>query len=146
MAIHGSTVPEHDDDLTPAPASEHPSDASALADQRYRDGLAAEARGDLPSAVASYKDAVTARRSHINAIAALGRLRFVAPEQPLLNDLRNVTPRVCEVIVEVRNPCNYRCFYCVAQGHNDEPVRPFDFDHIEAIYQGIKADLIYTQF
>ena len=121
------------------------SDVAVIADGYYRQGLSAEARGDLSAAIAAYQQAVSASPSHVDAIAALGQLRFVAPEQPLLSEIRKVsTPRVCEVTLEVRNPCNYRCFYCVAKGHNAEPVQYLQLDKIEEIYARVVADLIVT--
>jgi len=117
-----------------------------IAERYYQQGVAAELRGDISSAIAAHKQALASDPSHVHAIAALGRLRFVPPAQPFLDELRrHFTARICEVMLEIRNPCNYRCFYCVAKGHNNEPVQDLEIDKIEQIYKGIHADLIVTQ-
>ena len=85
--------------------------------------------------------------AQVPARTQLGQLRFSAPPQPLLNELRQRYPLdVCEVTIEVRNPCNYRCHYCVAAGHNDDPVLPFDLDAIARSLEAITAELVVTAF
>ena len=40
-------------------------------------------------------------------------------------------------MLEIRNPCNYRCYYCIAAGHNNTPVQRFDLERIERVYSRI---------
>lgn len=107
----------------------------------------AEKRGAPEIAGRFYRRALGIDAANVAARAGLGRVRFRQPAQPFMDEIRRRAPAdVCEVIVEVRNPCNYRCFYCVAAGHNNEPVRKFDLDAINDSFSRIKADLIVTQF
>jgi MoaA/NifB/PqqE/SkfB family radical SAM enzyme len=111
----------------------------------YAQGQQAEKLGMVAQAIACYQIALKLNPAHGDSIAALGRLRFAAPEQPYMNELRSVLrDNVSEVTIEVRNPCNYRCSYCVAAGHNNVPVQMFDFEPIKAFYEGLKDNLIVT--
>ena len=84
--------------------------------------------------------------AHIDARAQLGRLRFVQPPQPLLDEIRQRNPiDICEVIIEVRNPCNYRCRYCVGL-RNHKPVAPFDLEEVERSLSAIPAKLVVISF
>ncbi len=111
----------------------------------YQQGQKAEALDMIAQAIDCYKIALKINPAHGESIAALGRLRFVAPPQPYFNELKNyITAEVYEVTLEVRNPCNYRCHYCVAAGHNNVPVQRFDLDAIKAFYEGLGDNLIVT--
>ena len=113
------------------------------ADEQARAAAAAEEGGDREAAISGYRAALSVDPSHVQARAGLGRLRFVQPEQPFLDEMRRrVALDICQVTVEVRNPCNYRCFYCVAAGHNDVPVQRFDLERIELAYAQIHARVI----
>ncbi|CAN5248631.1 hypothetical protein BH09PSE2_BH09PSE2_02090 [soil metagenome] len=69
----------------------------------------------------------------------------VAPPTPFLDAVEANSPAsICEVVVEVRNPCNFRCFYCVAAGHNNTPVERMDLEKIRAAYENISADIVVT--
>lgn len=106
---------------------------------------AAEHAGDRETAFTLYREALFFDPQHVDAIAGMGRLRFKAPAQPIVDEVRRLAAqRLCEVTIELRNPCNYRCFYCVAEGHNNEPVRRIDLAKIEAIYQTITEKVIVT--
>ena len=113
----------------------------------FRAALAVEERGDKEAAISHYKAVLALDPSHVRAIAGLGRLRFIPPDQPFLNEVKRRAPvDVCVVIIQVRNPCNYRCFYCVAKGHNNEPVERFDLERIDKAYDQIHSTVIGTQF
>jgi organic radical activating enzyme len=107
------------------------------AEVKFFAGLEAEERGDITAAINNYKEALKLDPTHVEAIAGLGRLRFVPPPQPILDEWKRRSPQpdFCEVMIEVRNPCNYRCFYCVAEGYNNERVRPINLPEIERTYQ-----------
>jgi organic radical activating enzyme len=111
----------------------------------YQLGLKAEGVGLIAQALGCYKLALKINPAHGPSITALGKLQFVAPPQPFLDDIRKlINTKVYEVTVEVRNPCNYRCSYCVATGHNNVPVQHFDFDKIKSFYETLKGGLIVT--
>jgi MoaA/NifB/PqqE/SkfB family radical SAM enzyme len=112
----------------------------------YSAGLAAEERGDIAAAMAHYKAVLADDPAHVSAIAALGRLRYVDPPQPVIEEMRRWRPQdaVFEVMIEIRNPCNYRCHYCIAAGHNNTPVQYFDLERIERVYSQIHSRLIIT--
>ena len=115
------------------------------AEAEFGAAIAAEENGDTRSARLYYEAALRIDPSHVGAIAGLGRLRFVRPEQPLLDELKGRAPTdVCEVIIAVRNPCNYRCSYCVAAGNNAEPVKRFNFAAIDNKFSLIKSKMIVT--
>ena len=117
------------------------------AEMDFRAALAAEENGDTENAILHYADALRIDPAHVGSIAGLGRLRFVAPKQPLLDELKRRAPvDVCEVIIAVRNPCNYRCSYCVAAGNNAEPVKRFNLGKIEQQYKLIQNKMIVTSF
>ncbi|MBL8705992.1 MAG: radical SAM protein [Rhodospirillales bacterium] len=106
---------------------------------------AAERVGDRQTAFTLYREALFFDPDHVEAIAGMGRLRFKPPAQPMLDEMRQrATRRACEVTIEVRNPCNYRCFYCVAEGHNNIPVQRMDLAKIEAIYQTVTEEVVVT--
>ena len=106
--------------------------ASAI---QYAEGQAAELTGDLKRAVQNYQTALRLNPGNGESITALGRLRFNPPPQPYLEELRaKLKTKVYTIVIEVRNPCNFRCFYCLAKGSNAEPVQKFDFDRIEKLF------------
>lgn len=49
-----------------------------------------------------------------------------------------------EVILAIRNPCNYKCFYCVGGNKRDE-VMPFDLNKLSNMYSTI-GEFILTTF
>lgn len=108
-------------------------------------GIAEEAKSNLADAMSYYQAALVLDPSHLGARANLGRLQYRNPDQPFLDEVnRRARFDVSEVLIEVRNPCNYRCFYCVAAGHNNVPVKRFDFAKIESVYRQIQSKLIVT--
>lgn len=110
-------------------------------------GERAEIAGYHWTAAAFYRQALKLDPAHTAAIAGLGRVQFKRPEQLFIEELkRRFAASVCEVIIEVRNPCNFRCFYCVAAGHNNEPVKEFDLATIDRTLSEIKADLVVISF
>ena len=110
-------------------------------------GEQAEQRALPEMATRFYKRALEIDPSFTPAIVGLGRVQFRRPLQPFMDEVRRrLTADVCEVIVEVRNPCNYRCFYCVATGHNNEPVKRFDLQAVDRALSQITSDMIVTQF
>jgi len=110
-------------------------------------GTRAETAGYKWTAIAFFRRALTIDASCTEAITGLGRLQFEKPAQPFMDELRRrFAADICEVIIEIRNPCNYRCFYCVAAGHNNEPVKRFDLAAIEKTLSQIRADLVVIQF
>jgi sulfatase maturation enzyme AslB (radical SAM superfamily) len=115
-------------------------------DTLLKKAQAAAAHGDEPRATAHLESVLRIEPAHVHARAELGRMRFAAPPQPLLDEIRSKNPvDLCEVVVEVRNPCNYRCHYCVSR-HNDRPVMPFDLDAIRQALAAIRAPLVVTSF
>lgn len=123
-----------------------PADTDA-AERAVEIGSRAEVAGYKWTAIAFYRRALEIDRSCTPAIAGLGRVQFERPGQPFMDELRRrFAADVCEVIIEVRNPCNYRCFYCVAAGHNNEPVKRFDLDAVDRTLSQIRADLVVMQF
>jgi organic radical activating enzyme len=115
--------------------------------RQYSTALGAEERGDIEAAVRHYRAAVRLDPGNTEAVAGLGRLRFVEPPQPFNDELRRRAPvDVCQVVVEIRNPCNYRCFYCVATGKNNQPVQHFDLPAVERAYSQIDAEVIFTSY
>jgi organic radical activating enzyme len=142
MRPHGPPEPElraADRFVGPVPRS--------VVETNFRAALGAEEHGDREAAISRYKSVLAADPSHVESIAGLGRLRFIPPDQPFLGELRRRAPvDACEIAIEVRNPCNYRCFYCVAAGKNNEPVQRFDLDRIEKAYEQIHAKLVVTTF
>ena len=108
---------------------------------------AEEERGSTELAISYYKAALRLDPSHVELIAGLGRLRFVDPGQPFMAEMRRRAPLdVSEVHIQIRNPCNYRCFYCVAAGSNNIPVQRLDLDRIVEVYANVKSKLIVTSF
>ncbi|PWS38368.1 hypothetical protein DFH01_03515 [Falsiroseomonas bella] len=106
----------------------------------------AEARGYAEEAITWYRRALELDPAHTPAIAHLGRLAFRQPATPVMDALASRHPIDTRIVtVEVRNPCNYRCFYCVAAGQNNEPVKRFDLDAIERSLAQIKADLVIIE-
>jgi hypothetical protein len=96
-------------------------------------------------AIEHYKAALSINPGHVDAIAALGRLRYAPPYTPLLDEAKRRAPvDVCEIIIAVRNPCNYRCFYCVGAGTNNEPVKRFNFAELERQYELVNRSLVIT--
>ena len=115
-------------------------------DTLYKKCIAAIARGEQGRAIEFCQSILRVDPAHINARAELGRLRFVQPPQPLIDEIRHRNPiDICEVIIEVRNPCNYRCHYCVGL-HNDRPVAPFDLEEVERSLSAIPAKLVVISF
>jgi organic radical activating enzyme len=107
--------------------------------------VAVEQAGDRATAFTLYREALFFDPDHVEAIAGMGRLRFKPPAQPIVDEIRRRTTKLaCEVTVEVRNPCNFRCFYCVATGLNATPVQQMDLAAIERIYQSITEEVIVT--
>ena len=118
-----------------------------IIDTLYQAALAAEERGNAAVANACYEAVLRRLPSHVGSIAGLGRVRFVPPQQPLRDEVnRRVAIDIAEVVIEVRNPCNYRCFYCVAAGANNVPVQRFDLDRIHSAYAQIQSKVIVTSF
>ena len=117
------------------------------ADGHYVLGLQAERLGNSEAAIKHYRGVLALQPDHMDAIARLGALALQPPQQPLMDAARELaTIPVCEITVEVRNPCNYRCFYCVAKGYNNVPVQPFDLQKMERIYREVGDKLIVTAF
>jgi MoaA/NifB/PqqE/SkfB family radical SAM enzyme len=117
----------------------------ASADEFFRFGCEAEQRDDRALALSHYRSALRIDPSHVESVAGLGRLQFLDPPQPFFNEMRRRAPiDVCEVHIQVRNPCNYRCFYCVAAGSNNVPVQRLKLDRIAQIYTDINSRLIVT--
>ena len=117
------------------------------AEEHFRVALAQEQKGNLSAAIVEYKAVLARDPSHLKARVNLGRLQFAAPNQPFLDEVRKRAPvDVCAVVIQVRNPCNYRCHYCVAKGHNNEPVERFDLGQIEKAYARIQGKVVGTQF
>ena len=74
-------------------------------------------------------------------------MQYIPPATPIKDEsLKSVRGRIAEIIIEVRNPCNYLCHYCVATGHNNELVKRFDLAAIEKTLGTIQADLKVIQF
>lgn len=121
-----------------------------ISDERehhFRAGLTEEEQGNRDAAISQYKSVLTIDPSHVGAIAGLGRMQFVPPDQPFVNEVKKRAPvDVCTVVIQIRNPCNYRCFYCVAKGHNNVPVERFHLDRIDKAYSQIDSKVIGTQF
>jgi len=93
--------------------------------------------------IRSLKRELRADPSNAGARAKLGALQYASPQTPVTDQIRAQVPvRVAEVIIEVRNPCNYRCSYCVAAGMNNEPVKYFDLPALEKSIRLIKSKLI----
>ena len=115
-------------------------------DTLYKKGVRAVANGNNDQAAGHFASVLKMDPAHTEARAEIGRLRFAAPPQPLLDEVRERNPiDLCEVIIEVRNPCNFRCHYCVGY-HNDKPVQPFDLDGIRRALSGITAKLVVTSY
>jgi organic radical activating enzyme len=116
-------------------------------EHHFRVGLTEEERGNREGAISHYKAVLGLDPSHTGAIAGLGRMQFVQPDQPFLNEVRKRAPvDISTVVIQVRNPCNYRCFYCVAKGHNNVPVERFNLERIDKAYSQIHSKVIGTQF
>ena len=112
----------------------------------YEQGCADIQNGKREEAIEAFSSALRINPSHTQARSELGRLRFVAPSQPLVTELKQRNPvDVCEVVIEVRNACNYRCFYCVSVD-NERPVRRFDLTAVEKSLHMIDAKLVVTSF
>ncbi len=117
------------------------------AEAAFLSGEALVSTGDIEAALTHYRDALRKDPSHLGARMGLGKLQFVEPEQPLRNEMRRrSSPDVCDVYIAIRNPCNYRCFYCVAAGHNAEPAQRFNLSAIERVYRRIPNKLVVTAF
>jgi organic radical activating enzyme len=111
----------------------------------YQAGQKAEEAGARAVAVEHYKAALRYDPAAVAPRARLGALTYDPPAQPFLDQFRtHTTSDACEVIIQVRNPCNYRCSYCVATGHNNDPVQRFDLEAIEAAYKMIDSPLVIT--
>jgi organic radical activating enzyme len=120
---------------------------ASSADAHFRLALAHEECGNRDQAISHYKASLRIDPSHVEAIAGLGRLRFREPDRPFMNEINRRAPvDVCEIHIQVRNPCNYRCFYCVAKGSNNLPVQHLDLNRIKQAYSQINAKLIVTSF
>jgi MoaA/NifB/PqqE/SkfB family radical SAM enzyme len=116
------------------------------AERVYEQGCSAVRAGNRQEAIEHFASALRIDPTHIDARAELGRLRFVAPLQPLVEELKRRNPvDVCEVVIEVRNACNYRCSYCVA-GQNDRPVQELDLAAVQRTLETIEAKLVVTSF
>jgi organic radical activating enzyme len=117
------------------------------ATEAYAKGKEAEKLGDLEGAVNHYRDALRQDPAHMLARSRMGGLRFKQPAQPFMDELRKrVQADTAEVLIEVRNPCNYRCFYCVAAGHNNEPGKYLDLGGIGKAYDQIAQKCVVTAF
>jgi organic radical activating enzyme len=115
------------------------------ATEAYEKARIAESAGQLEEAIRLYSEALRQNPRHMLARANLGELRFRPPPQPFLDELRRrVQVDTAEVVIEIRNPCNYRCFYCVAAGRNNEPVQRLDLEAIEKAYGFIKQKCVVT--
>jgi organic radical activating enzyme len=115
------------------------------ATEAYEEARSAESAGRLEEAVRLYSEALRQNPAHVLARARLGELRLRPPPQPFLDELRRrVQVDTAEVIIEIRNPCNYRCFYCVAAGRNNEPVQRLDLEAIEKAYGFLKQKCVVT--
>jgi len=127
----------------PAPAANDTTESVHVLHKRAQAAMAA---GDVETALANLTTILRLDPTRMQARAEYGRLRFVRPEQPFITEIaaRHGVPDVCEVTLEIRNPCNFRCDYCVAKGHNDVPVQPIDHEAIARVYEGIAAQLIVT--
>lgn len=113
--------------------------------EAYQNGHLAQNSGRLEDAIRFYSESLRQNPAHLLSRASLGELRFKAPPQPFLDELRwRAQVDTAEVVIEVRNPCNYRCFYCVAAGRNNEPVQRLDLDAIEQAYRHITQKCIVT--
>jgi MoaA/NifB/PqqE/SkfB family radical SAM enzyme len=116
-------------------------------EQYFRAGLEEEERGNRDAAISHYKSVLYLDPSHVGAIAGLGRMQFIPPDQPFLDEVKKRAPvDVCAIVIQVRNPCNYRCFYCVAKGHNNVPVERFNLERIDKAYDQIQSKVIGTEF
>jgi MoaA/NifB/PqqE/SkfB family radical SAM enzyme len=91
------------------------------------------------------KGTLKADPSDVAARAELGELQLKKPSMPL-TEMGRAPVNLCDVTIEIRNPCNYRCFYCVAAGHNNEKVKRLDLAAIEKVYSSIQSDMIITSF
>jgi organic radical activating enzyme len=115
------------------------------ATEAYQKGKEAEKIGDLEGALEHYRNALRQDPKHMLARSRMGRLRFKQPAQPFMDEFRKrVPPDSAELLIEVRNPCNYRCFYCVAAGHNNEPVKYLDLGAIEKAYDHLTQKFVVT--
>src|SRR5262249_24208514 len=100
----------------------------------YHVGVQAEAEGDSETPIEACRECLQIDPVYRDAHDSLGRLALKAPVQPFLEDAAKSFPeKLYEIIIEVRNPCNYRCFYCVGAGRNNEPVKEFDLAKIADI-------------
>ncbi len=101
---------------------------------------------DTPErAIEELKKTIKADPLNTAAIALLGELQFVEPAQPFTRRAKDhVNTKVADVVVEVRNPCNFRCDYCVAKGFNNVPVVRMDMEAIRQAFEKIDADVIVT--
>jgi len=119
--------------------------AESNAKEAYHKGEVAQKAGRLQDAMRFYSEALRQNPAHLAARTNLGELRFKSPPQPFLDELRRrARVDTAEVVIEVRNPCNYRCFYCVAAGRNNDPVQRLDLDAIEQAFGHIKQKCIVT--
>jgi hypothetical protein len=121
---------------------------AAAASAKFSAGEAAEASGDVGAATEHYRAALRFDPSHLEAIVGLGRLCFVPPKQPLLDEMKRRSPPrdYCGVVIAIRNPCNYRCSYCVGAGQNNTPVMMLDFDRLKAHFDSVGDVAIGTSF
>lgn len=120
--------------------------AALSASEAYERGKTSERSGQLQEAILLYAEALRQNPAHILARAGLGALRLKKPPRPFLDEVqKRIRVDSAEFMIEVRNPCNYRCFYCVAAGHNNEPVQRFDLAAIERAYSQIIQRCIVTE-
>lgn len=105
------------------------------------------AAGQVDIAVQALKEIIRKPDASAAAIALLGKLQFVQPDQPVNDKLASLLKsEVAEVVVEIRNPCNFRCHYCVAAGQNNVPVQKLDLEAIDLAFQQVQAEVIVTAF
>lgn len=147
LAVVHDPAPEAAIAMKPASSPAEPSlDAPVTAAGFYEKGMAASRNGNAEDALGHFESALWLDPSHTDARAEMGGLRFVSPSQPLLDEIRQRNPvDVCEVVVEVRNACNYRCFYCVGV-NNEASVNRFDLPAVEKSLQMISAEVVVISF
>jgi organic radical activating enzyme len=146
VAIVHEAAPAAAADVVGPPPAKHKPEEPDPADTCFEKGMAESQNGNIDEALGHLESALQLDPSHTNARAELGRLRFVSPWQPLLDEIKQRNPvDVCEVVVEVRNACNYRCFYCVSV-NNERAVQRFDLPAVEHAVQTITAEVVVTSF
>jgi MoaA/NifB/PqqE/SkfB family radical SAM enzyme len=134
------------DTVVTAPPSAPKAEGLDTADSCYAKGMAEAQNGNIDQALRHFESALKIDPSHVHARAELGGLRFVSPPQPLLDEITRRTPvDVCEVVIQVHNACNYRCFYCVSV-NNESAVQRFDLPAVEKSLQAITAEVTAISF